>query len=122
MNKVNKILGDSAKAATAKMKHQKSNISGGFTSNFLLHGSDVLFSLLASVFRCWLMLLYSYKNQYAWAHWGSARSSQFRNKTRINALAGRLVLLHRLSAPEAPEPWCRRPPGGTLHGCVFLLR
>ena len=43
------------KAATGKMKARKSDISGGFTSDCLLHGPDVLFSHIAAVFRGWMV-------------------------------------------------------------------
>ena len=55
MSEADKITGDSVKAATVKMKPRKSDISGGFTSDCLLHGPDVLFSHLASVFRGWMV-------------------------------------------------------------------
>ena len=51
MFEVDKITGDSVKAATVKMKPRKSDVSGGFTSDCLLNGPDILFSHLATVFR-----------------------------------------------------------------------
>ena len=42
LNEVNKIIGDIVKASTVRMKPRKSDISGGFTSDCLLNGPDVL--------------------------------------------------------------------------------
>ena len=52
---VNKITGEIVKASTVKMKPRKSDVSGGFTSDCLLHGPDILFSHLAAVFRGWMV-------------------------------------------------------------------
>ena len=51
----NKITCDSVKSATIKMKSRKSDVSGGYTSDCLLHGPDILFSHLAAVFRGWMI-------------------------------------------------------------------
>ena len=37
------------------MKPRKSDVSGGFTSDALLNGPDILFEYLAAVFRCSLI-------------------------------------------------------------------
>ena len=55
INEVNKITGDSVKAATAKMKSRKSDVSGGFASDCLLFGPDILFFHLAAAFRGWMV-------------------------------------------------------------------
>ena len=52
---VNMITGEVVKAATSKLKPQKSDVSGGYTSDCLLHGPDILFSHLAAVFRGWMV-------------------------------------------------------------------
>ena len=48
---VNKITGDIVKLAACKMKPKKGDVSDGFTSDALLNGPDILFELLAAVFR-----------------------------------------------------------------------
>ena len=48
---IDKITGDILKKACCKMKPGKSDVSGGFTSDVLLHSPDTLFSNLAVVFR-----------------------------------------------------------------------
>ena len=50
MSDVENITGGFVKTATVKIKPRKSYISGGFTSDCLLHGLDILFSHLATVF------------------------------------------------------------------------
>ena len=55
IDEVNKITGDTVKSATIKMKSRKSDVSGGYTSDFLLHGPDILFSHLAAVFCGWMI-------------------------------------------------------------------
>ena len=51
MSEVDKITDASVKAATVKMKARKSDGSVGFNSNCLIHGLDILFSHLATIFR-----------------------------------------------------------------------
>ena len=55
IQEVDKVTGASVKAAACKMKHQKTDVSGGFTSDCLLHGPDILFDQLAAVFRGWMV-------------------------------------------------------------------
>ena len=43
------------KEAVGMLKPNKGDVSGGFTSDALLHGPDVLYDQLASVFRSWLI-------------------------------------------------------------------
>ena len=43
------------KESVTHMKPDKRDLSGGFTSEYLLHAPDKLFDLLATVFRCWMV-------------------------------------------------------------------
>ena len=52
---VNKISGAAVKKACSLMKPGKSDVSGGFTSDILLHGPDILFDHLALIFRSFLV-------------------------------------------------------------------
>ena len=52
---VNKITGAKVKEAACKMKPGKSDVSGGFTSDTLLHGPDILFDHLAVIIRSYLL-------------------------------------------------------------------
>ena len=51
IDEVMKITGNAVKIAVSGMKARKSDVSGGFTSDALLNGPDILFDHLASVFR-----------------------------------------------------------------------
>ena len=51
---VNKITADVVKQACAKMKPGKLDVSGGYSSDVLLHGPDSLFEHLAVIFRAFL--------------------------------------------------------------------
>ena len=48
---VSKVTGQAVKKAAVLLKPQKSDISGGFTSDALLNSPDILFDMLAAVFR-----------------------------------------------------------------------
>ena len=52
---VMKITGDKVKEAVNKMEEGKSDVSGSFTSNALSNAPDLLFDMLASVYRSWLI-------------------------------------------------------------------
>ena len=43
------------KKAACKMKSNKSDVSGSFVSDALLHAPDIVFELLALVYRSWLV-------------------------------------------------------------------
>ena len=51
---VGKVTGETVKSAACKMKSQKSDVSGWYTSDALLNAPDILFEQLAIVFRSWL--------------------------------------------------------------------
>ena len=48
---VNKVTGAKVKEAASKMKPNKTDVSGGYSSDDLLHGPDYLFDCLATVMR-----------------------------------------------------------------------
>lgn len=52
---VNKLTGAKVKEAVGMMKARKGDVSGGYTSDALLNGPDILFDQLAAIFRSWLM-------------------------------------------------------------------
>ena len=52
---MNKITGTKVKEAACQMKPKKGDILGGFTSNAILNGPDILFDLIATVFRSFLI-------------------------------------------------------------------
>ena len=52
---MNKITGTKVKEAACQMKPKKGDISGGFTSDAILNAPDILFELLATVFRSFLV-------------------------------------------------------------------
>ena len=52
---VMKITGDIVKHAACKMKPNKGDVSGSYTSDAILNAPDILFQQLASVFRSWLV-------------------------------------------------------------------
>ena len=54
MKEVEKITGDVVKKAVGLMKTRKSDVSQGFSSECLLNAPDILFQLLAMVFRDWI--------------------------------------------------------------------
>ena len=49
------ITGDVVKKAATRMKPDKSDVSGGFSSNAILNAPDSFFDLLAPVYRSWLV-------------------------------------------------------------------
>jgi hypothetical protein len=51
---IQKLTADVVKQSVMKMKRHKMDVSQGFSSDALLHAPDLLFQLLASVFRDWL--------------------------------------------------------------------
>ena len=55
LNEVKKITADKVKQACSKMKPSKSDVSGGYTSDALLHAPDSLFDILAGVFQSFLI-------------------------------------------------------------------
>ena len=56
MLEVGKLTGQAVKKAAALLEQQKTDVSGGFTSDALLNAPDILFQYLASIFRGWLYL------------------------------------------------------------------
>ena len=52
---VNKLTADTVKKAACKMKPKKGDVSESYTSDAILNAPDILFELLASVFRSWLV-------------------------------------------------------------------
>ena len=54
MNEVNKVTPEIVKEACSRMKPGKSDVTGSFTSDTLLHGPDILFHYLAGIFRSFL--------------------------------------------------------------------
>ena len=55
ISQVNKLTGSVVKKAVCKMKPGKMDVSGGFSSDALLHAPDSLFENLALVYRSWLV-------------------------------------------------------------------
>ena len=51
MHEVMKITGESVKEAAGLMKLGKGDVTGGYTSDAILNGPDLLFDQLATVFR-----------------------------------------------------------------------
>ena len=52
---VNKLTGDILKQAACKMKPKKGDVSESYTSDAILTAPDILFDLLAFIFRSWLI-------------------------------------------------------------------
>ena len=52
---VEKVTGEAVKKAVQKMKAGKSDISGSYTSDALLHSPDIIFDSLAEVFSSFLV-------------------------------------------------------------------
>ena len=52
---VEKLTGEVVKKAACKMRAAKSDVSGVFTSDAILHAPDSVFDLLALVYRSWLV-------------------------------------------------------------------
>ena len=55
MKEITKVTASIVKEAVTKMKPDKRDVTGGFTSDCLLHAPDSMFVLLASIFRSWLI-------------------------------------------------------------------
>ena len=55
LHEVNKITGTVVKAAALKMKPGKSDVSGSFTSDVVLHAPDSFFEAISTVFRSFLI-------------------------------------------------------------------
>ena len=55
VDEVRKVTGAKVKEAVSHLKSQKSDITGGFTSECLIHAPDILYDYLASIFRSWLI-------------------------------------------------------------------
>ena len=52
---VNKVTGEVVKQACSRMKPGKLDVTGSYSSNIFLHGPDLMFDLLAKVFRSYLV-------------------------------------------------------------------
>ena len=55
VNKVNKVTMDCVKKACTRMWPGKSDVTGSYTSDLLLHGPDILFEYLACIFQSYLV-------------------------------------------------------------------
>ena len=55
MIEVDKLTGSVVKKAACRMKAGKMDVSGGFSSDALLHAPDSLFDNLAMVYRSWMV-------------------------------------------------------------------
>ena len=55
MGEIGKVTGAKVKEAVCLLRVKKKDVSGGFTSDGLLHAPDILFDQLASFFRSWLI-------------------------------------------------------------------
>ena len=55
MDEVNRITSSAVKEAVSQLKARKSDISGGYTSDALMNGLDIMFEHLATIFRSWLV-------------------------------------------------------------------
>ena len=55
LSDVNKITPEVVKKAATHMMPNKSDVTGSYTSDLLLHAPDSMFAALASVFRSWLV-------------------------------------------------------------------
>ena len=55
INEANKVTGKAVKEAACRMKPEKSDISGSYTSTALLNAPDIFFDHLALVYRSWLV-------------------------------------------------------------------
>ena len=52
---IEKITSHTVKQAACKMKPNKGDVTGEYTSDAILNAPDILFELLANVFRSWLV-------------------------------------------------------------------
>ena len=55
MSEVGKITGEVVKEAACKLKPAKGDVSEGYTSDAILNAPDILFNMLARVYRSWLL-------------------------------------------------------------------
>ena len=55
LREVDKVTGEVVKQACSRMKPGKLDVTGSYSSNIFLHGPDLLFDLLAKVFRSCLV-------------------------------------------------------------------
>ena len=55
IKEVNKVNGPIVKEAACRLKPGKSDVSGGYSSDAILHGPDILFDYLAMVIRSFLI-------------------------------------------------------------------
>ena len=55
MVEANMIIGDVGKSAASKLRPNKCNISGSFTSDSIHNSPDILFELIALLYRSWLV-------------------------------------------------------------------
>ena len=55
VNEVLKITGKVVKQAACKLKSGKGDVSEGYTSDAILNAPDLLFDMLANVYRSWLV-------------------------------------------------------------------
>ena len=53
-DEVSKVTGAAVKEAVAKLKPNKTDVSGSFVSDALKNAPDLLHNLLATIFRSWL--------------------------------------------------------------------
>ena len=54
-HEADRITGQAVKEAATRMKPDKSDVSGSFTSNAILNAPDSFFDLIAPVYRSWLV-------------------------------------------------------------------
>ena len=55
LGEVGRVTGAKVKEAVSLLKPNKTDVSGGFTSDGLLNAPDILFDQLATIFRSWLI-------------------------------------------------------------------
>ena len=55
VDEANKVTGQAVKEAACRMKPNKSDVSGSYTSNAILNAPDVFIDHLAKVYRSWLV-------------------------------------------------------------------
>ena len=53
LEEVNRITGEKLKEAAGMMNAGKADVSGGYASDAILNGPDILFDQLAAVFQSW---------------------------------------------------------------------
>ena len=55
IKEVEKVTGDVVKKACCRMKPSKMDVSGSYTSDVFLHAPDIMFEIIAHVFRSFLI-------------------------------------------------------------------